>query len=127
MALASPDAITVMRVEGGMFVAIATVLAYCIASDRRVLAGLGLLTTLITAITATRLLGLALDGPGPFTLMVLKPEVVLVVLSAVGFFLEWQRSQRLGAVTGQGSVRFDSRVREARRDTTEPVARSTGS
>jgi hypothetical protein len=93
MTLGSPDAITVMRVEGGIFVGMAAVLAFCLTSERRVLAGLGFFATIIIAITAVRLLGLVLDGPGPFTLMVLKPEVVLVLLSLVGVALERRRAR----------------------------------
>jgi hypothetical protein len=91
MTLGSPDAITVMRVEGGVFVGIAAALVFCIVSVRRLLAGLGLLVTILTAITAVRLLGLAIDGAGPFTLRVLKPEVVLVVFSTIAAFVERRR------------------------------------
>jgi hypothetical protein len=86
--LGSPDAITVVRVEGGIFLGMAAVVVYCLVSERRLLAGLAFFGTIITAITAARLLGLALDGSGAFTLMVLKPEVVLVVLSALAITLE---------------------------------------
>jgi hypothetical protein len=89
--LGSPDAITVVRVEGGIFVGIAMVLAYCLVSERRLLAGLGFLATLAAAVTAARFIGLALDGPGPFTLMVLKPEIALVVLSGCAVVLERRR------------------------------------
>jgi len=89
--LGSPDAITVVRVEGGIFVGIAMVLAYCLVSERRLLAGLGFLATLAAAVTGARFIGLALDGPGPFTLMVLKPEVALVVLSGCAVVLERRR------------------------------------
>ena len=42
-------------------------------------------------ILAVRLIGLGLDGPGPFTLKVLKPEVGLVVFSLAAVWLERQR------------------------------------
>jgi hypothetical protein len=90
--LGSPDAITVVRVEGGIFVGIAVVLAYCLISERRLLAGLAFLATLAVAVMGARLIGLALDGPGPFTLMVLKPEVALVVLSGCAVLLERRRT-----------------------------------
>jgi hypothetical protein len=93
MTLGSPDAITVMRVEGGVFVGIAAALVACLIAEARLLAGLALLAIVIVAVTAVRLLGLALDGPGPFTLMVLKPEVALSVLSTLGVALEWRRSR----------------------------------
>jgi Domain of unknown function (DUF4345) len=92
--LGSPDAITVVRVQGGVFIGIAVLLAYCLASDRRLLVGL-VLATIITGVAALRLIGLMLGGPGPFALMVLKPEVALSVLSACAALLERRRSQSL--------------------------------
>jgi len=95
--LGSPDAITVVRVHGGVFIGIAVILAYCLASERRLLAGLGFFATIITGIAGVRFIGLVLDGPGPFTLMVLKAEVVLLVLSACAVLLERRRSQSLAS------------------------------
>jgi hypothetical protein len=94
--VSSPDAITFMRVQGGLILGFAAILAYCALAERRLLAGLGVLATISSAIAGTRLLGLALDGPGPFTLMVVKPEVFLVVLSALALFFEWRRSRSGG-------------------------------
>lgn len=91
--LGSSDAITIARVTGATFLGLALVLAVCIVSERRLLAGLGVLATVVAAVTAVRLLGLFLDGPGPFTLQVLKPEVVLVALSSIAFFVERRRRQ----------------------------------
>jgi len=91
IALGSAEAVTVMRVSGSVFLGIALVLAFCVASTRRLLAGLGFLTTIATTILAARLLGLAIDGPAPFTLKVLKPEVVLVLLSTLALVTERRR------------------------------------
>ncbi|MCA1829426.1 MAG: DoxX family protein [Gemmatimonadales bacterium] len=89
----TPDALTAMRVSGGIMLAIAAVLVYCLFSNRRLLAGLGLLAAVTVAILAVRLLGLALDGPGPFTLRVLTPEIVLVALASGALLLERRRAQ----------------------------------
>jgi hypothetical protein len=91
IALGSPEAITIMRVSGGVFLGIALALLGCLVSERRLLAGLALLVTVATAITAVRLLGLALDGAAPFTMRVLKPEIALVGCSALAFVLERRR------------------------------------
>ena len=95
--LGSPDAITVVRVQGGVFIGIAVLLAYCLASERRLLPGLGFFATIITGVAGVRLMGLMLDGSGPFTLMVLKPEVGLLVLSALAVLLERRRSRSLAS------------------------------
>jgi hypothetical protein len=55
--------------------------------------GLGFLATIATTILALRLVGLVVDGPGPFTLFVLKPEVALVVLSSLAFVIERRRQE----------------------------------
>jgi hypothetical protein len=93
--LGTPDAVTVTRVEGGIFVSIAAALIVCAISERRVLAGLGFFAAVIAGITAVRVLGLVVDGPGPFTLMVLKPEIALVILSSVAVLLERRRVREL--------------------------------
>jgi hypothetical protein len=89
IALGSPAALTVMRVSGGVFLGIALVLLACVVSQKRLLVGVGTLMTIATTVTAVRLFGLAVDGPAPFTLKVLKPEIALVVLSTLAFI--WQR------------------------------------
>jgi hypothetical protein len=89
--LATPDAVTAMRVSGGIFLAIAIIMIACLSSERRLLIGLAVLSTIASVILAVRLVGLGLDGPGPFTLRVLKPEVVLVLFSGVGVWLERRR------------------------------------
>jgi uncharacterized protein DUF4345 len=91
--LGSAEAVTIMRVSGGVFLGIALVLVGCALSERRVLTGLGVLATVAGAITAARLLGLALDGPAPFTLFVLKPELGLVAASTTAFLLERRRAR----------------------------------
>src|SRR2546425_7424550 len=91
--LGSNEAVTIMRVSGGVFLGIASVLLACVFSERRLLAGIGVLALVSIAVTAARLIGLAVDGPAPFTLQVLKPEIALVVLSALGFLFETRRLQ----------------------------------
>jgi hypothetical protein len=93
--LGSPAGMTVARVGfGGFPLAVALFLVACLVSTRRHLAGLGLLATIAIVITGVRLLGIALDGPAPFTLRVLKPEIVLVLLSSTALALERRRRQR---------------------------------
>src|SRR5262249_31577788 len=89
--LESAEAITIMRVSGGGFLGIALALVAGLASAERLLAGLGMLAIIATTITAVRVVGAVIDGPAPFTLMVLKPEVVLVVASSVAFWLEYRQ------------------------------------
>ena len=101
IALPSPPAVTSMRAVGGGFVGVGLLLLATLASQRWLRSGLTLLLTFAGALTAGRLVGLALDGPAPFTLKVLKPEVALVVLSGLALTtLRWQRSTT-GSSTGE--------------------------
>jgi hypothetical protein len=71
----------------------------CAASARRILTGLAFLATVVGSITGVRLLGLALDGPAPFTLFVLKPELALVTASTTALVLERRRLSSVAAAT----------------------------
>jgi hypothetical protein len=89
--LGSAEAITNMRVLGGVFLGIALVLFACVLSERRLLAGLGFLGTIATSILVVRGVGAIVDGPAPFTMRVLKPELALVVFSSVASFFQRRR------------------------------------
>ncbi len=108
--LGSAEAITIMRVSGGVFLGIALALVACLVSEERLLTGLGTLAIIATTITAVRLVGAVIDGPAPFTLMVLKPEIGLVVASSMAFWLEYRRHAATergadGAATPSPAVR----------------------
>jgi hypothetical protein len=95
--LGSPDAITVVRVQGAVLIGIVVILAYCLFSERRLLAGLGFFTTIISAVAGLRVIGIVLDGPGSFTLMTSKAEVVMAVVAACATLLERRRSRSLAS------------------------------
>lgn len=85
--LPSAEALSSMRAVGGGFLAIAVLLLVSLRSQGAMVTGLGILVTFVSGLTAARLLGLALDGPAPFTLRVLKPELALVILSGAALLL----------------------------------------
>jgi hypothetical protein len=86
--LGSAAGITVVRVGlGGFPLVFAIILAACLVTDRRI-EGLSVLVLLAVVVTSVRFVGLALDGPAPFTLHVLKPEIGMIVLSTLALFLE---------------------------------------
>jgi Domain of unknown function (DUF4345) len=89
--LGSAEAITMMRVSGAVFVGIAAILFASLFSERRIRDGIAVLAVVSIAVTAVRIFGLAVDGAGPFTLKVLKPEIALVILSTLGFLFETRR------------------------------------
>jgi hypothetical protein len=86
--LGSPEAVTNTRVSGGVFLAMALVLAASVASRRRHRDGLLLLAVFSGVLAGVRVFGLIVDGPAPFTLRVLKPELVVTVLAAAAYLLE---------------------------------------
>ncbi len=99
IALGSTDAVTIERVMGGPFLALALALAACAASERRLLAGLRLLVSPVVAVTAVRVVGLVVDGAGPFTRQVLRPEIALVALSSLALLVERERRRRVVRAT----------------------------
>ena len=99
--LGSAEAVTMMRAVGGTFLAMAIAFVVSLTSDRRLLSGLGLLAIFASTLTGARLIGVALDGPAPFTLLVLKPEVALVALSTIAFILLRRRLARPRPAAGK--------------------------
>jgi hypothetical protein len=98
--LNSPTAITVMRVGfGGFPLGFAIALLSCLVSTERLLAGLLTLASIAGAATITRLQGIVLDGATPYNLVLLRPEIALCILSAVGIVLE--RRRRRGEATAR--------------------------
>lgn len=108
--LGAAEAVTVERVSGAVFLALAVVLAGCAASERRIVVGAALLSVVSATLTAVRLLGLALDGPAAFTLHVLKPEIAITVLAFSGFVLELRRLRAISPWHGRSPVRDPARV-----------------
>jgi len=95
IAFSAPAGVTVGRVGFGAFpLGFAIILIACLVSERRLLLGLRLLNTLVVVLTAVRVLGLVVDGPAPFTLKVLRPEIALTLLSSVAVYLEGKRRTR---------------------------------
>jgi hypothetical protein len=90
--LGSPAAITNTRISGGVFLAMALVLAGSVIARQRHRSALLLLAVFSAVLTAVRLFGLVVDGPAPFTLKVLKPEIAVTVLAAVAYTLERRRA-----------------------------------
>jgi hypothetical protein len=89
--LGSPEALTNTRVSGGVFLALALLLLAAALSRTRHVWGLWLLATVSAVLTAVRVAGLLIDGPAPFMLFVLKPEVIITLLSGLALVLERQR------------------------------------
>ena len=91
--LPSASAASSMRALGGGFMGVGLLLLASLPGERLLRSGLVLLLTFAGALTAGRLAGLAIDGPAPFTLMVLKPEIALVVLSGLALLTTFRRQR----------------------------------
>ena len=66
----------------------------CLISTKRLLAGAVLLAAVIGAATLVRVQGLLLDGMTPYNLDLLRPEMAMLTLSAIGISLERRRRAR---------------------------------
>jgi hypothetical protein len=97
ISLGAPEAVTIMRAMGSVFVGIAAVLVVSsLSSDAGRLAGLRLLMVVMTSLTLVRMYGLIADGNAPFTRRVLVPEIVLVLISTSAYLLERRRRSAMG-------------------------------
>jgi hypothetical protein len=97
--LGSAAAITNMRVGFGAFpLSFALIVFACLLSSDRILIGLSFLATVVGVTTGARLLGAAVDGAAPETLMVLKPEILLTLLSLIAIVGERRRRRVLAVV-----------------------------
>ena len=89
ISLGSAAAITSMRVGFGAFpLGFAVIVASCLVSTSRRLAGLYFVATIIGAATAARVMGIVVDGAAPESVLLLRPEVALLALSVIGVSLE---------------------------------------
>ena len=109
--LGSAEAITMMRVSGAVFVGIAAILFASLFSERRIRDGIAILAVISIAVTAARIFGLVVDGGGPFTLKVLKPEIALVLLSTIGFLFETRRLRGDSRPVSHAMLRMPSEAR----------------
>jgi fucose permease len=90
--LSSPTAVTAVRVGfGGFPLGFALALGACLFATRRLLTGISLVLAVVGGATIARVQGLALDGATPYNLAVLRPEIAMVTLSAIGIVLERRR------------------------------------
>jgi hypothetical protein len=92
IALGSASAVTIIRVGfGGFPLGFAVALFGCLLSTRRLLTGMLLIAAVVGAVMLARVQGLVLDGPTPYNLELLRPELAMITLSAVGTGLELRR------------------------------------
>ena len=76
---------------GGFPLGFALALGACLFATRRLLTGISLVLAVVGGATIARVQGLALDGATPYNLAVLRPEIAMVTLSAIGIVLERRR------------------------------------
>jgi hypothetical protein len=101
--VASPTGMTVVRVGfGGFPLGFAVALVACLVSTEWLLGGLYLLASVIGGATFARIQGLVLDGATPYNVGLLRPELVLCVLTLVGIALERRRRRESVGATGRG-------------------------
>ena len=95
----SSAGITVGRVAlGGFPIATAIVILWCLFSNTRLFYGLVFFAVVIGVLTIIRAYGLAVDGMTVRNVKILKPEIVLTILSVPAIFFEVRRLKRKMAV-----------------------------
>jgi hypothetical protein len=89
MAFTSPAGATFFRVSfAGFPIGCAAFLLYCLASSRRSLTGLIFSTLILGILLAVRIYGMEVDSTVQQSLPLVKPEIVLVLLTLLGIVTE---------------------------------------
>lgn len=97
--LNSARAAAITRIGFGAFPLAFAIFSFgCLLSTRRLIAGVSLVTTVVTTAIVVRLVSLSADGMVPGSLRLLVPEAIILLLSATGLLLETAR------VSNQGSI-----------------------
>jgi len=89
--LGASDGYTMFRVNGALFLSLAACFVFCALAARRHVAGLGFLAVIADVLLVARLVGIGIDGYGPFSAFALKPEIVLALFSTAALVLEDRR------------------------------------
>jgi hypothetical protein len=90
--LGSALASTTTRVESGAIpLSLAIFALICLVSSRWLLAGVGLVSIVITTAIIVRVLGLVTDGPAPESTRLFIPEGLMLALSVTAIILEARR------------------------------------
>ena len=97
--LPSHAAVTNVRGTGALFVPLAGIMVACLLSERRILLGLRLLTTIVAGAGAVRWGIVAFDGMTPLLARILRAEFVILMISVAGLVLETMRRARQQAPT----------------------------
>ena len=93
--LNSPLALSTTRIGlGGFPLGIAIFSLVCLLSSRRLLAGVTLVTTVITTAIGVRLFSALSDGWVPESTRLFIPEAVILLLSLTGLILETARRRQ---------------------------------
>ena len=89
VSLGSAFATTTTRVGFGAFpLGFAIFTFACLLSTRRLLAGVSLVATVITAAIVVRVFGTLVDGPSPESMRLFIPEAVMLALSVASIYLQ---------------------------------------
>lgn len=95
IALNSGTAESVVRVGlGALPLAFVIVILTSLFSVERLYSGIRTIVIIFWTVTAARLYAISLDGTTEFNLRVLKPEIIICILSAIGLYLEVLRKKR---------------------------------
>ena len=96
ISLGSPTGITVVRVAfGGFPLATAILTLMSLIFPKQMFNGLILTAMVVGVLTIVRIYGVAIDGMTAWNMKVLKPEIVITVLSIVAIIFEMRRHKRL--------------------------------
>jgi Domain of unknown function (DUF4345) len=126
ISLASPAAVTDMRVVGSIFLACSLITLFFLASNERLLAGLRFVLTVVGAVPFARLYGVLVDGAPAATMSKLRTELVLIMVFTAGLVLETRRRRRLRFLPNGGLAPQAGSTPESRPEAVQVGSGRTG-
>jgi hypothetical protein len=93
--LNSPTALSVARVSMGAFpLAFAVILLTSLCIKRQLFGAILSVFIIIVITTIVRIVSLQIDGHSDFGSKVLKPEIIITIISSIGLYLELRRRRK---------------------------------
>ena len=89
--------VTIARVGlGGFPLGCAVFLAICLLSRQRLLIGLTFVAIMVSVVLAVRLFGMTTDSTIQENMKLVRAEIGLLFITAIGLFVEWNRRAHFG-------------------------------
>lgn len=95
VSIGSAEALSRVRIGFGALPLASALIAFlCLIWPRRVLTGLYFVLIWVGVITVVRIIGVTINGPNDFDLLVLRPEIIILALTILSIYIERGKQRR---------------------------------